>query len=268
MIRHNLTTYELDCIRFYMGDPEIVERGDFIGGPKAYNTINALLHNGITNELDKISEGKPIEILNVSHLRQTVSLIKAIDSAMNKLVSLPSTSPLITYRADRISEIEAIKETHKIEGFYSTCKYGFLPEYANTKQNVLLLEIQRDSNVPFLDFELLFQDLYAKPQESEILLPFDTIVKSIKQQPLTEEENKLYHDMHGNKPCAKYRIILEKRKFESTFHNTIPFDKLTSQENASRISHCLQTLTRYQTLNPNDLEFYLNWKTQLKSLLL
>ena len=74
-----LTDFELDCIRFYMGDPEIVARGDFLGGPKAYNTINALLHEGIVNELDKIADGKPIEVLNQKHLKQI----------MNQIIILP-----------------------------------------------------------------------------------------------------------------------------------------------------------------------------------
>ena len=69
MNENNLTTYELDCIRFYMGDPEIVNRGDFRGGPKAYNTINAFLHDGIQNEIDKVSEGKMIEIYDAAQAR-------------------------------------------------------------------------------------------------------------------------------------------------------------------------------------------------------
>ena len=36
----NLNNHELECIRFYMGDPEMVKK--YLGGPKAYNTINAV----------------------------------------------------------------------------------------------------------------------------------------------------------------------------------------------------------------------------------
>ena len=64
----SLKNKELDCIRFYMGDPDVQDT--FRGGLKAYNTINALLHKGIQNELDLISENRVIEIYDQDHLKQ------------------------------------------------------------------------------------------------------------------------------------------------------------------------------------------------------
>ena len=70
-----LTRHELNCIRFYMGDEKIVNSGYFKGGPKAYNTINALLHDGIWDEVDKLKEGKVIELYDVEHLKSYLDLI-------------------------------------------------------------------------------------------------------------------------------------------------------------------------------------------------
>ena len=47
-----MTEKELNAILFYMGDLETVDKQIYRGGNKAYNTINALLHKGIQNEID------------------------------------------------------------------------------------------------------------------------------------------------------------------------------------------------------------------------
>ena len=259
-----LTDFELDCIRFYMGDPEIVARGDYLGGPKAYNTINALLHEGIVNELDKIADGKPIEVLNQKHLKQMIILIQTIDDAMKKVKN--SKSPLVTYRVDRISEIESIKERKRIEGFYSTCKAGFLSEYAKTKQNVVLMEIEREPDVPFLDFEELFQNRYAKKEEAEILLPFDCEVKQLRQLKCSAEEKERYRDLNGNVPCGKYALLIGKRKEDSQTEKK-SLEELVKEDNAQKINQLLQKLTKGKALNEEEKQFYVNWKKELKNTL-
>lgn len=257
-----LTKKELDCIRFYMGDPDVANRGDFLGGVKAYNTINALLHEDIVNEQDKIADGKPIEVLNQNHVKQMIDLIQTIDQAMEKTTH--SNCPLITYRVDRMSEIEAIEKRKRIEGFYSTCKYGFLKEYANTKQNVVLMEIEREPDVPFLDFEELFQKEYAKKEEAELLLPFDCEVKHLRKLTCTDEENDLYRDLHGNVPCGKYRLLVGRRCTLQHRENRYSIDELTAEDTVSRIRHFLQEMTKGHAVDEIEKQFYENWKMKLK----
>ncbi len=258
-----LTDFELDCIRFYMGDPDIAARGDFLGGTKAYNTINALLHEGIVNELDKIADGKPVEVLNQKHLKQMIELIQTIDRTMNKTESL--NSPLVTYRVDRMSEIEAILERKRIEGFYSTCKSGFLREYANTKQNVVLMEIERESDVPFLDFEEIFKGEYAKKEEAEILLPYDCEVKQVRKLECSDIENELYRDLRGNVPCGKYRLLIGKRREILRTESKGSIDELVSEDTVSKISHLLQQLSKGTSLTEEEIQFYADWKMKLKN---
>ena len=265
MSENNLTTYELDCIRFYMGDPEIVNRGDFRGGPKAYNTINALLHDGIQNEMDKINEGKKIEIYDAKHLKSYMSLIATIYLAMEKYSRTNQNTRLITYRVDRFSEIAGLMEQKRIEGFYSTCKWGFLKEYANTKANIVLLEIVREKNVPYLDFECLFAEYYAKPQEAEILLPFDAGVKSIEKVTLTEEEKKTYRDVNGEEPRGKYRIFLEEEKVSlDTVDYKMNTCGIIEDEVIGRVQNCLKKLSEHRVLNKEEFQFYTDWKKKLK----
>ncbi len=260
-----LSQFELDCIRFYMGDLEIVNRGDFLGGAKAYNTINALLHEGIINELDKIKENKPVEIYNQVHLQQIVSIIQTIDQAMSKCSF--ENSPCVTYRVDRMSEADAMLKEKRIEGFYSTCKYGYLEEYAKTKQNLVLMEIRRDKDVPILDFEELFQSSYAKKEEAEILLPYDCVVKSICLVECSEHEKKQYLDMNGKPPCAKAIVNLGKRIETMKNEEVILMSELVNDENADRISRILKQLTENHSISNQDEQFYLDWKKKLKKAL-
>ena len=83
----SLKNNALDCIRFYMGDPSVLDK--FRGGCKAYNTINVLLHSGIQNELDLLNEGRIVEIYDLDHLKQYMDVIVSIYQSMNVWVVSP-----------------------------------------------------------------------------------------------------------------------------------------------------------------------------------
>ena len=52
-----ITTEELNAIKFYLGDSKTVEDKIYLGGEKAYVTINALLNLG-TRKIRKRKKGK------------------------------------------------------------------------------------------------------------------------------------------------------------------------------------------------------------------
>lgn len=256
-----LKNKDLNCIRFYMGDPDV--QNEFRGGLKAYNTINVLLHKGIQNELDLISENRVIEIYDKDHLKQYLDLIIRIYKSMIQYLNEFENNHLITYKIDRYSTIIQMKESNQIEGFFSTCKYGYLEEYAHIKKDVILLEIIRDSNIPYLDFECLFNDKYAKSKEAEILIPFDTKISLIEELECSKEEKELYYDMEGNKPLGKYRIHL--------VNGDIKTQKIEESEILKDVEHvqsCISNLMEHKELNQEDLEFYIKWKDDLKNYLL
>lgn len=264
--KNNLTQYESDCIRFYMGDSEFVKRGVFKGGVHAYNTINALLHYGIQNELDLIQEGRDFDIEDQEHLKSYIELIISIYNAMVKYASSTKLNQTVTYRIDRYSTIESMREKHFIEGFFSTCKYGYLKEYAKKKVNVVLLEIHRKKEIPFLDFEDIFKEYYAKPEEAEVLLPFQLHVDSIEEVELSNDECELF-DLNGNKPAGKYRIYLGCHSFDYESSESI-YDEITSDETIQRIKKCFIDLKENQKLNENDHKFYTKWKQEFISYIL
>ncbi len=260
---HMIDDSMLDCIRFYMGDPEIVRRGDFRGGPKAHNTINALLNHGIRNELDKLREGRTIEIYDRAHLVQYLNVIAAIDRAM-RCTDSPSVQT-VAWRVDRLSAVRMLTEQGKTEGFYSTCKRGFLPDYAHTKADVALLEIVRAPEVPCLDFELLFGADYAKPEEAEILLPFGAVVRQAEELPLTPVEREQFTDLHGQPPKGKYRLYLGMSQAEAVYESPDAlWHEITAEDTVQQVKHCLTLLRNTGALPSVELTFYCGWKDKIR----
>ncbi len=260
-----MTEQELNAILFYMGDQEIVDKKIYRGGNKAYNTINALLHKGIQNEIDLFKENRIVEIYDSEHLKSYIELILDIYQAMTK--SKQKDEYLTTYKIDRYSTIENLKNNRIIEGFFSTCKYGYLEEYAHIKKDVILLEIRRNKDVPTLDFEEIFKERYSKSNEAEILIPFNTIIESIEEVELSDEEKIKYYDMDGKEPVGKYILTLNKPNYEFDTYERINYNYLTSDDTVDRVKKCLIEIKNNYSLNEEDLEFYCNFKDKIHAYL-
>lgn len=257
-LKDKFSKFELDCIRFYMGDQDV--QNQFRGGTRAYNTINALLHLGIQNELDLVKENRVVHLMDINHLKEYIQIILSIYKSMVAYLKEYENNHLITYKIDRYSTILQMKKSHKIEGFFSTCKYGYLEEYAHIKNDVVLIEIIRDKKIPYLDFECLFKEKYAKPQEAEILIPFYTRIASIEEVELSNEEKEKYYDMNKKAPVGKYRIYLEK---DDTVYPSI--DESLLYKEFDYINQCISNLMNHKNLNEEDFNFYCNWKKNLAS---
>lgn len=261
-----ITSEEINAIKFYLGDKNIVEQLIYRGGGKAYNTINALLNLGIRNEEDKAKENKVVEIYDVEHLKSYIGLIIDVFSASIKYrdsVNYDERS-ITSYRVDRLSSFQTFisNKDNKIEGFFSTCKKGLLPQYANTKEDIVLLEVVRDSSVPYLDFEDLLKDYYSKPEEAEILVPFGTKIANYDETTLSEEEKEIYKDRKGAAPKHKYVVKLTKGEYEE-----IPseleeyyYNYIINEERLAHIINSMKLLTSGQKLSDNERDIYMKWK--------
>ena len=182
-----------------------------------------------------------------------VDILKAMHSFVQK-----NHHPLVTYRIDRYASIDALQQTLQLEGFYSTCTYGYLPQYAHIKKDVVLLEICRDEDVPYLDFETLFEN-YAKKEEAELLLPCKAVVKSIEEVNLSNEEKELYYDMDYKAPVGKYRLYVAKPIYPS--EDT--YEYLTSNNSVQQLQECLLVLKNGENLASELMSFYNHWKESL-----
>lgn len=265
-----ITAEELMSVRFYMGDAQVVESGRFKGGPEAYNTINALLHPGTGNEKDKAMEGREIMLEDADHLKSYLQLILDIYSAMEKYRRAHLTEAdekQLTYRIDRAASlIRFEQDKHRIAGFFSTCKRGFLSEYAAAKAKIVLLEVQRDASVPYLDFEELFGDRYAKPEEAEILLPSGMIIENMEPVELSQQEQESFKDMNGNPPVGKWRLHLSMGQMPELAPETLDelYEKVTEPAVIEKVKAAMKLLTEGRSLSLEEEQFYCVWKLRLQ----
>lgn len=275
MLRGTLNEEELLAIRFYMGDQEVAENGPYEGGAEAYNTINALMHPGLANELDKIKEGRVIMLTGADQLKSYLTLILHIYRAMEKYRqnSLKAGGEEkggaddLTFRLDRLSSLQRFEaDHHRVAGFFSTCKRGFLPEYALKKADVVMLEVERDSSVPFLDFEDIFEDCYAKPEEAEVLLPFGMIIDRITALTVSEQERRLYRDINGRPPAGKWRLHMTMEPWPEVNEEKLQklYRAVTEEKTVGRVMNCMDLLTAGEVLTDDEEDFYGTWKKQLQ----
>ncbi len=275
MLSGILNEEELMAIRFYMGDPEVAENGPYEGGTEAYNTINALMHPGSANEQDKAKEGRVIMLTGADQLKSYLALILHIYRAMEKYrqSSLDagkeenSGSAAITFRLDRLSSLQRFEaDHHRVAGFFSTCKRRFLPEYAHKKADVVMLEVERDSSVPFLDFEDIFEGCYAKPEEAEILLPFGMMIDRMVPLILSEQERRLYRDINGQSPAGKWRIYMTMEPWPEISEEKLQkfYQAVMEEGTVGRIMNCMNLLTAGKVLTGEEEVFYGTWKKQLQ----
>lgn len=289
------TGQELLAIRFYMGDAAVAGSGLFKGGPQAYNTINALMHPGASNEKDKAGEGRVIMLEDASHLKSYLELILDIYRAMEKYrkfclcqtagraigqragddsgssgqqMELSGRSGhLLTYRVDRLTSLQRFEaDNHRVAGFFSTCKRGFLPEYAHNKAKVAMMEVERDETVPFLDFEDIFEDCYAKPEEAEILLPFGMVIQQMEALPVTQQEAEQFTDINGRPPAGKWRLHLTMGRMPklSETELRVLYEAVNDEKTIKMIIGCMEKLTARTVLTAEEEAFYSSWKRQLQ----
>lgn len=263
-----LTKEEDEAVRFYMGDPEIVRRGSYRGGPEAYNTINALLHPGCDNEMDKAAEGRTIELFDAAHLKSYIRLIRLITGAMDRYRDACISDPdhlHPAFRIDRASSLQRYMENGVIYGFFSACREGFLPQYARKKEQIVLLQVEREEDLPYLDFAKLFGDLYAKPEEAEILMPYGAGIEKLEPLPLSEEDKKTYADRSGNPPCGKYRMLLAKAPACDKDPRTVKalLAAVTDEAAVARMALLMQKLSRREALTETEKQDYSRWKYQV-----
>lgn len=266
--KFTLTKEEDEAVRFYMGDPEIVQSGCYRGGPEAYNTINALLHPGCGNEMDKAAEGRTIELFDAEHLKSYLRLIRLITGAMARYRDACISDPdhlHPAFRIDRASSLERYMESGVIYGFFSACREGFLPQYARKKEQIVMLQVEREDDLPYLDFAKLFGDLYAKPEEAEILMPYGARIAKLEPLPLSEDDRLIYADRSGNPPCGKYRMLLAKAPARGTDPAALKALEAaaTDDKAVARMALVMQKLSRRQPLTEAETEDYSKWKCQV-----
>lgn len=261
-----VTDEEITAIRFYYGDPQTVKDGPYRGGPEAYNTINALLHPGFANELDKAAEGRCFGLEDTSQLRSYMDLIQRIFSVMIKYSRGRKDILAHGWRVDRISSWQRfLDEGGVIRGFFSTCKYGLMPEYAHKKEGAVLLEVS-GRDLPWLDLGDLLGGSYAKPQEAEILFPFGTRILDCEAQEITGEEARRYTDLRGDPPAGKFGVTLGRGRYDRKAvaggfaSRRQMYEYISCEDSCARAAACMRRLQVGKAPAGEEAKFYRRWK--------
>lgn len=267
---------DIDMLRFYEGDIRVRTSGDTLlfkdflkdqenlqnklwGDKEAYRTLNALLFDGYNNEQERIQkEGHQLNPVFIELLKETLDIYKGVFSTMCRKKE-PMLSAAKVRRVDRKASLSAYEKGHT-ESFVSCSKGPYGTDFSK-KNQIILLEIEISENSPYVDYQQVLQEEYAKWDEKEVLFP-PFLPLDIEEIGLNKKEKLSIHDMHGNPPVGKYLLRLgefpDYRK-TITFSQEELLEKLLLRKDAAAI--CLQKMNAGQW--DEDFQEYVNWKENL-----
>lgn len=187
------------ALRYYVGDKSAYS--NVPEDEKAYNTLNVLFFDGLDSERARAREGKKLNGKFLRRDSQTLSLCAALLSALN-YGGMGKDDWETVYRVTRRVDVEQMRNKGMTVSFTSTSKGGFLNEYTD-KDQLILLEIHIAPHAPRADMKELLED-YVKPDEKEVLLA-PWLPVELEEVPLTAEEA-VIRDRNGDPPKAKYIV--------------------------------------------------------------
>lgn len=261
-----ITEEEKLALRFYLGDPAVAADGPYRGGPQAYNTINALLHPGFSNEMDKAAEGRQVVLEDAQQMESFLHLTVLIFSAMEKYRrQQKGRGNAAGWRVDRLSSLQQfVQDEGRIAGFFSCSREGLMPAYAHIKKNIVLLEVLAEEDAPYVDIADLLQSFYAKPEEAEVLFPPGTVICSMQALPISPREQEEYADLDGKPPAGKYRLHLARGTYPAVPEEELEqlLHDIAAQE--GKAAQIMADIMRGRRPKPEDAVFYGEWKTEIR----
>lgn len=215
----------------------------------AYATINALLYEGLQNELEKKSEGKIIFLEDEQTLQKYFEIIMLMYSAMYKKLKMePFRSSIRTKRVERMSTFKEYSNKRVIPSNLSTTKSDFLMEYAKTKKSPVLLELELFPDVLYVDMGEILGASYEKVDEAEVLIaPFTQIVE-VYSLPSLE--------------IPKYELILRKSNLSAIDSLELEMSRKEIFENFADCKSIMDKICLYQ-LTPMEIQRYCIWKKNI-----
>lgn len=204
---------KVDALRFYGGDTrERCSNGNLskksldvmYGDEKAYQTLNALLFEGSANEKERIwAEKNKLNPEFIRRIDETVQIYMDI-FCMMKEMRKNHVEAVTLKRVDRASSIRYY-EAGFTQSFLSCSKSGYDCEFSK-KNDIVLLEIELASDIPFIDYECaLNRNEYMNANEREILLPPFLNIE-INRTEFKPVETRIVKDKNGKPPLGKYKL--------------------------------------------------------------
>jgi hypothetical protein len=159
-----LNDKEINALRYYIGD--VSGNDPFFSDPKAYVVLNSLFFPGIVSEKARAAEGKFLNPAIIADTERLADFFNSLSSVFRKSVI---TSGTVTYRVERFSDYLLCRDNSQTVSFTSTSKSGFLSSYRD-RLGIALMKFDISAGSRCIDVGAVLPH-YAKPEESEILLP-------------------------------------------------------------------------------------------------
>ena len=209
-----ITRLEKDSLMYYQGGGADITLSiekqnlrEFYVVDNSYIVLNALLMPGISNERARLKEeGKRVDLVMFEHIEELIAVYCRLYSAICKYTCFyEHKKSYHTYRDDRMNMLEFLAYG-QIYSFMSTKKSPEKNTDFHNKSGILLLEIEAQGDVEYIDMNAVLEKESKYPHEQEILFaPFALLDKEPLE--MTEEEMS-YRDIKGNPPEAKYLLRL------------------------------------------------------------
>ncbi|MDE6088803.1 MAG: hypothetical protein K2G25_10540 [Oscillospiraceae bacterium] len=246
----NLTLEEIRAVKFYIGDCAGEEFHPFWSDPKAYLVLNSLFFDGIRTEQARIAEGKFLNPEIVADRERLKNLLRDLLSVFRK-----SCNPqwLTVYRVERFQDFQAMQQAGRTISFTSTSQNGFLDAYRD-RAGIALLHIEIPPRTPCIPMQDFFGNAYAKPEESEILLP-PFLNLHFEKISLTDSEKQILDSEQNPPVCA---CLVRTEDF-----SILEFSENHKINGNYDVSEIYRKLNRREILTPAEILYYTNWKKEL-----
>ena len=268
-----ITRKEIDAIRFYQGDVrrrnsegKIIEnsrQAGVYGIKKAYRTMNCLMFDDINNEQERIAEENgELEPKILIEIETVIEVFCDIYRVMCKYVSNKSdVKKGIVYRTERGCSIEALKKGYT-NSYMSTSQKEIPANYFRKKRELIILNIEYFPNIPHVVFREILGDEYLHKEQQEVLFP-PFLEIELEQEKLSQKE-KMYRDIDGKPPCAKYNVKIKNIRKVNTEAESDERKSLNSERNTSA-ARILQKLIQKEKLRDDEKGEYINWKRDVRA---
>lgn len=249
----NLSSAEENAIRFYIGD--VSGNDAFFSDLKAYVVLNSLFFPNITTESARANEGKYLNPAIIADIPRLMGFFESLFSAFKKSVI---TENILTYRVERMTDYNLIRERSTSISMTSTSVSGFLNAYRD-RRGIALMRFSLPENTPCCINISNSLPYYSKQEEAEVLLP-PFMKLDIEEIPLTQKETEIT-DSDGKPPyvsCTVKTAGIEK------YSGNIPVLSYDGSEAGQRIYNALNN---NELPNKSDIELYSCWKSDLQKIL-
>ncbi|MBR3971036.1 MAG: hypothetical protein IKJ87_08155 [Ruminococcus sp.] len=186
-----LSENEKKALRYYIGD--VFGNDTFYGDKKAYIVINSLFFPDIFSESARAAEGK---YLNTAIIEDVPRLLGFFEDLFSVFGKVRLKNDYTTYRVERMADFELCHRYGRTISMTSTAISGFLDSYRDRRGIALMKFRLAEGNHCINVAETL--DYYAKPEETEILIPPFMEMK-IRENSLADSERRIT-DCDGNPP--------------------------------------------------------------------